>query len=142
MSLTLNYQDPTLFDEVRLVSGQLLVVKLQLGYILNAFGERLPRKELAQGSQVYELFDFYESAFDPWEVHSHSISYFETYGAKAKYLLDILEYHRFHLRLLEDEVFEECYVDVAKFFDELIEIGEKIAAIQHVMTHDLAYLNN
>lgn len=142
MIFALNYKDPTLFDEINLLEEIMLPVRLYYSYVIHHFAEVLPVEEFRFESDFSKLLDFQNLAFDQGFMMKHSTAYITIASQNATEVSNLIERYRFELRLLDDIVFEECYVRICEFFDLLVEVRLKVDALHSTYTGEMNYLSN
>ena len=142
MIFALNYKDPTLFDEINLLEEIMLPVRLHYSYIIHHFAEVLPVEEFLFESDFSKLLDFQNLAFDQVFMMKHSTAYITIASQNITEVSNLIERYRFELRLLDDNVFEECYVRICQFFDLLLEVRLKADALHSTYKGEMNYLSN
>ena len=117
-NLRINNAD-ILFSDVAKTTNRLLVSRLCFLHAFQEIIRALPEPLLKDNAQVQIIFEFKQNGFNLSLLRSHSVYFFETYGATARQVLNALEQYRLSLNLIEDDFFETCYEEVACYLEEL-----------------------
>lgn len=142
MNNVLDQRDPLLFSEVNSLKKRRVRAKISLEQLLHEIASRVAMSDNDNNHRLQEMLSFSLSAFDEVLIDNHTVEFFIEQGYKAKVILDHVERFRFELRLLEDDLLEDCYEEVAMYLEYLIEVYYKISDIRDIYNNEMFYLQN
>lgn len=140
-TLRLNKAD-ILFVDVAKTTNRLIVSKLCFLHAFQEIIRALPEPVLKNNKEVQIIWAFKQNGFNLSLLQSHSVYFFETFGASAREVLDALEQYRLSLKLIEDDFFETCYEEVACYLEELEATYHRITDYKAHFDGSLRYLCN
>lgn len=138
----LDQRDPLLFNEVNSLKKRRIRAKIALEQLLHEIASRVAMSDTENNHRLREMLSFSLSAFDEALLDSHTVEFFIEQGFNAKLILDHVERFRFELRLLEEDMLEDCYEEVAIYLEYLIEVYYKISDIRDIYNSEMSYLQN
>lgn len=142
MISSIDKRDPVLFTEMASVQKRRIRAKIAFEHLMNEILTRIPLLHDVNNTRVEEMLLFASTCFNETELQEHTVRYFLHHGSQAKLMLDAIEKYRFELRLLEEDLLEDCYEEVAMFLEYLTEVHFKIQDIHNVYQEELYYLQN